>query len=339
MIEKALFENFQRHELREIELDPGITTLVGDSDTGKSSLIRGFRWLFLNRPRGGGMVRWGERLMRVRSKVDGVTVRRERDGDDNLYKLGKEEYKAFREEVPPSIRDLLRVSDYNFQGQYDAPFWVGLSPPELARQLNKLVDLDSIDNITSQLETMLRGLKAEQKVVAGRRQEAEQRVEETACAPVLDASLKCLEQMEEDEGKLRKKIKGISDTIDEISLQERLVSTKKTVLLCGKQAVETGKGLKDLSQMYNKMVELVESIEETQKLADVCVPDVRKLTKIRDAIADVKSSRDGLLFLFNSITTDEASLVSERNNLTRAKQKLREETKGLCPICGGELKE
>ena len=46
--------NFQSHLNTVIELHPGLNILVGESDQGKTAIIRALRWLFYNEPRGTG---------------------------------------------------------------------------------------------------------------------------------------------------------------------------------------------------------------------------------------------------------------------------------------------
>ena len=40
--------NFQKHERLALDLDPRLTSIAGDSDRGKSAVLRALAWLCLN---------------------------------------------------------------------------------------------------------------------------------------------------------------------------------------------------------------------------------------------------------------------------------------------------
>ena len=169
MLERIKIEGFQVHEKLDVVLDPQITTIVGETDAGKSSLIRAIRWLVLNKPRGEGFINFDMKQCFVRAKIDGTMFRRIKGGKANTYTLGKDKvFKAFGNDVPPEIQDLLSISDLNFQMQHDAPFWFSLSAAEVGRQLNKIVDLELIDRAATKLNGQVRSLRSEVNVIEKR---------------------------------------------------------------------------------------------------------------------------------------------------------------------------
>lgn len=56
-IVKVRLYNFQSHEDTEIELDEHLNIIVGESNQGKTSVLRAIRWVAENKPSGKGMVR------------------------------------------------------------------------------------------------------------------------------------------------------------------------------------------------------------------------------------------------------------------------------------------
>ena len=54
MIKTIKIKNFESWKDVQIDLHPGINVLVGESDSGKSIIIRALKWNFLNRPQGFG---------------------------------------------------------------------------------------------------------------------------------------------------------------------------------------------------------------------------------------------------------------------------------------------
>lgn len=145
MIENITIKNFQSHAKFKIDFDPNITTIIGPNDTGKTAIIRALRWLCFNRPSGNAFIRRGSSSARVLLVVDGHNIQRKRGKSINVYSIDEKEYKAMGSEVPSPVSDLLQVNELNFQSQHDAPFWFSLTPAQVAKELNQVVDLSIID--------------------------------------------------------------------------------------------------------------------------------------------------------------------------------------------------
>jgi exonuclease SbcC len=342
MLEKMRVENFQAHELLDIEFDPLITTLVGPSDVGKSSILRALRWCCLNRPRGDGFIRRGSKRMRVRLKVsDGTqdsTIRRERGGSENVYALGKEEYRAFSNDVPQSIQDVLNLSELNFVGQHDAAFWFNLSPSEVARQLNKMVDLDSIDRATVSLSQHLRQLKAEMGVVSGRLEEAEKEYADSKYAPNADADLKQVELWEE-----RWKVSvDLCDRLDgvvwglEVDSKSLKTQRQKKKQLDNAAALCLDCATKNSD--LDRLELLIDGLEDSQKLTDIKVPDISRVGCCLKELQSIESSIGSLEPLVHGCQSVVVRLDENRVRLRKAKKQLTDELGGQCPLCGGEIK-
>ena len=167
-IDRLQIQNFQRHEQLRLKLDESIVAITGQSDVGKSSVLRALRWLATNRPRGDGFVRDGGERTSVKIRVDGKTVERVRGKGENTYTVDGKVLEAFGTDVPEEIANLLNLGPENFQGQHDPPFWFCLTAGEVAKQLNKIVDLELIDQATARIATKLRKCKARVEVVESR---------------------------------------------------------------------------------------------------------------------------------------------------------------------------
>ena len=48
MLKRLRIKNFQKHGKVDISFDPHVTCIVGDSDAGKSSLLRALHWFLTN---------------------------------------------------------------------------------------------------------------------------------------------------------------------------------------------------------------------------------------------------------------------------------------------------
>ncbi len=197
MLERMFAKDFQCHEFLGIAFDPKVTCLIGPSDVGKSAVLRAIRWVAFNRPLGDACVREGAERSTVKLLVDGRTIRRRRGKGINSYELDKQRFEAFGNNVPEQVENLLNLSDANVQGQHDPSFWFSLSPPEVARQLNQVVDLDVMDAVVARVAARVRSVGAEQGVVAKRLTEAQGELEGLSYVPEVEKVIEKLEALEE----------------------------------------------------------------------------------------------------------------------------------------------
>lgn len=164
MLEQITIQNFQCHRNLVLKLSPTVNCLTGRSDVGKSAVLRALRWACLNKPQGEAFLREGQEHASVSLKVDGHEVLRERGPGLNGYSLDGHRYQAFGSEVPPEIAALLNLSELNFQGQHSPSFWLTLSPGQVSRELNAVVDLEIIDQALAHASSSIRHARAEMEV-------------------------------------------------------------------------------------------------------------------------------------------------------------------------------
>lgn len=151
MIEKIEIHNFQSHKATVLELDSKVNTLQGNSDCGKSAVLRALHWLIFN-PAGDYFISdWARNGARqvapceVIVHANGHKITRRRDKDFNGYYLDDEVFEATRNTVPQKILDILNLSEVNVQRQLDPPFLLSMSAGEVSRYINSLVNLSRID--------------------------------------------------------------------------------------------------------------------------------------------------------------------------------------------------
>ena len=152
MIKSTLLKGFQSHNHTRIRFVPGVNALIGDSDAGKTAVLRAFNWVIYNRPMGDDfMSHWASEMSATVVFEDGTKITRGRDKEGNYYKLNKEMFRAFKQEVPAEIQQALNLTEINIQAQMDAPFLLSCGSGEVAQTLNKVVHLDIIDRSLSDI--------------------------------------------------------------------------------------------------------------------------------------------------------------------------------------------
>ena len=58
-IKRVTLENFQSHKHSVIDFDEQLNVIVGPSDSGKSAIIRGIKWVLYNEPTGDYFIKEG----------------------------------------------------------------------------------------------------------------------------------------------------------------------------------------------------------------------------------------------------------------------------------------
>lgn len=168
--------NFQSHKNTIIDLDKGLNIFVGESDQGKSSIIRALRWLFYNEPRGTGFIRVGESSCEVTAVLDeGTKVTRFRDEGKRqnryiiTYPDGRELIlEKFGSDLPLEVQAELGVYplwvdndlklELNIARQLESPFLLENSPANRAKIIGRIANLHIIDAAQRDLLKDIRNL-------------------------------------------------------------------------------------------------------------------------------------------------------------------------------------
>lgn len=144
MIKSLTLRNFQAWPEVTLPLSP-ITVIIGETNAGKSSLLRGLACVMFNAFEGQGMVRSGASVAEVElTTEEGDTITWSRGNGVNRYTLNDQLYDKPGREVPPPVQQALGIRELEFDGevvrlqwapQMDAPFLLSDSGAKATRML------------------------------------------------------------------------------------------------------------------------------------------------------------------------------------------------------------
>jgi DNA repair protein SbcC/Rad50 len=338
MIEKILACNFQRFTSLKIEFDP-ITTIVGPTNHGKTSVIRMLRWVIQNSPQGTSFKKHGAEQTSVSVFLENSVAQRSRSKSNNLYELDGKEYKSFGSNVPPDIEKLFNIHECSFQLQQDSPFWLGEKPAELSRKLNAIINLDVMDQAMEIANRDARKAKSELSVSEERLRLLEEQI----------AELEWIDQAQNDWETVQNYLTILNDYTsqrDELeALIEEAVDTSSNMDAYGQMLTELEPILElanEIQTLNKDQIELtkhIERMEKAQQYAAMEIPDMTELIQIRedaDAIAEESRTIEHLVLEWEK----EARLIYDRDKEIREleqylAQKQAEEPK--CSTCGQTL--
>lgn len=333
MIERLTLRNFQAHAKLKIDLSPTITTIVGPSDAGKSSVIRALRWLTFNRPGGETFIKAGTDKSTVTLELDSREIRRSK-GKENTYHLDGKPLKAFGADVPEDVVKLLNLSEVNFQQQHDAPFWFSLSAGEVSRQLNQIIDLGTIDTTLGNLASLSRKTNTEIDVVSQRLLSAQQERDDLSNAETIDEALKQVEVLTQTVEQTDSERKSLTETIEKVSKYGLIASRAGDLAVGGLAVVQKGERWAELDEKRGELEELIDAGELYQGIVDRPVPDLGPVEKLWADYQAAEKTRLGLTLLLKGVDDWNNVLEQKRQVIIEAEKTFHDNFPEVCPLCG-----
>lgn len=328
MIKSLKLWNFQAHRSLEIEFPPGITTIKGPTDVGKSSVLRALRWLCLNDIGGEEFISWGQTEVVAQLVLDGGRVAR-RKGKENIYKLNGKIFRAIGAgQVPTPIVAVLGLNEINFQRQMDAHFWLASSAPEVSRQLNRVIDLSVIDESLAKAGAFVRSAR-ERVVVTEERLEEKRIALETARLGVKRIqAFKVISVKYERADKVRREHDGLQGIMTQLDAYQReeLESRATQMAAILDQAGRLWKVEREL-----RALRLLQQQLDQAKAKSLPLPDLAPVRAAWLKCRQVETERDGLARwdLFYALALTQVRSQEAIYNQVRA-----ELAKVACPVCG-----
>jgi hypothetical protein len=329
MIRYIKIKDFQCHKSLFIKLDKNLTILVGKNDSGKSAVVRAIRWTTFNRPLGRSFIRRGSRNATVILGVEQSKIRRTIGVGKNSFHKNGRPYKAIGTSVPPAISQVLNLSEINIQQQHSPYFWFDLTPGSVGKELNKLVDLESIDRVQAEIAKRLRDKKAELEVVKKRLKVAGAGVR--LYAPI---------------GGLEKRLNWLNATFCRTTAINAQRQRCGDLIRAGMVAVVGAESSGRAAAVASRGVALWAAGQETTDRAERLSDLLSRLPILTDTIPvpilpkfpdSNQRTQDQLQSLIEQSQDLDVEIQQMSTNLKQKKDSLEKQLGGFCPSCGGIL--
>lgn len=173
---KLRLKNFQSISNADIEIGP-LTVLVGQSDIGKSAVIRAL--YLLHRNQGGlELVKHGSAKLAVEQELeDGTKVAILKGKGVNSYFVNDKSFSKIGRDIPVEVLDLLRTSelpldkdlslDLNFSLQFDHPFLLADSTSIITKAISSLSGINIIYSAIREGSAEAQKLKTKAEILLG----------------------------------------------------------------------------------------------------------------------------------------------------------------------------
>lgn len=303
MIKQITIQNFQSHKDSTLNLSPGVNLIVGQSDSGKTAILRALKWLATNRPLGDSFVTWDKK------GPTEVEVILDNGGKTKLYlkhmqgrysfahASDEQEWNAIGAVVPETVTQALNISELSWQSQMDAPFLLSSSPGEVARTLNEVADLDKIDSTLVNINRMARDNRSELMTTAEHKRDLEISL---SAFKGLDERLKKITQLKE----MNRKAGLLDEMVDEggnllEAIEQENIQLAKT------------KDMTDAEAELNMLMDMVGQVREVEDM----------IYKMEKQIANIAAAKKW------QVEVDGKLEVMEKTWKERFQGK-------VCPLCG-----
>ena len=293
MISKIQLRNFKCYKKKDIVLSPYVNIIIGANAIGKSTILRSIRWLAKNKPSGDSVINWDANKAAVRITIGNYRITRTKGKGVNTYKLLKrgwkksKVFKAFGNKVPEEIQKVINLSDINFQGQHEAPFWFCKTPGEVSRQLNAIVNLDIIDTTMSNITSALYKSRITIDVIKGRLKENKLQRKELAYIKEMNNDLKVVENAECYYLKTAADYDILQGTLEETTKYQRIVENARGAKRDGLTAMSKGAKYQRIidSGQYESLQSLISIIEEHKEIKCQAEKQLKECKKTLEKIA------------------------------------------------------
>lgn len=309
MITKIEIQNFQVHRHLVIELNPNVTVLIGQTNAGKTAVLRAIEWVVFNRPAGDDFRTYGSTNTQVTLHTESGYITRYKNASDNGYILGDGQneitFRAFGQKVPEEVQNFLNMKAINFQEQEVSTFLIDDVSGEAARKLNEVANLELIDDARKKINELYREHNKELKRQRSKLKELQTQLREydwiEGCEKMMYEALSLIGA----ERTLTEDIKEVKTVLEQL---EKLEQEEEQLI----RNIDAQKGSID------ELTSLVQKDAEIQRLNQ----DIKEVEDILDRIKQLEQKEKDL-----------------ENFIKIGKEKYNKLMPDICPLCEQSVKK
>lgn len=186
-ISKVTIKNFQSHEDTTLEFSSGLNIIVGESNNGKTAILRAIMWVIDNQPLGTDFIMAGKDECSVTIAFDdGTSITRGRTRKDTGYydiyyydengTLQRGQYRGFTNAVPIEVANVHQMPKVNITkdiethlnvlSQLDPPFLITESPMVKASAIGRITGTHVLDAGVKETNKTIQSNKKASKIYA-----------------------------------------------------------------------------------------------------------------------------------------------------------------------------
>jgi len=342
MIHNITIQNFQSHKNTSLDLHSGVNAIVGESDAGKSAILRALNWIINNKPSGDSFrSHWCNKddFTSVQLTINDSQINRIRDNKRNCYEFNSVEYHALGHNVPEAIEHVLNFKPINFQYQMSPPFLLSSTAGEVARYLNEIVNLSIID---SSFLNLKRCALEETTDQTRTKKEIENLQEELLQFENLDsyfAELKSIEDIEtrldsiiEEESKLTQILTNLIISLNKLNSIPNI--SKESIQELENLQKELNSIEQQESQLSTILINLQDTHNKLKNVSNIPKNAIQELESMVNGKEQIQKNYGTLEILIASLNSFSIKIEKANKQLKGYEKEYHSLTKDKCPLCG-----
>lgn len=351
VLEKVIVKNFRSYKEGVFDLLPGVNSLTGATDAGKSACMDAIKWVATGKPTGNEFVSWFCDKKRDTTSVelqfsDGSWVRRNLKSGKATYDIctNPNPLEAFGKTVPEEVLALVNIHKVSIGNQLDRPFMVLDNGPDLAKFMNDCANMGSLDICSSNIltfktrtQTAINGLNT---AMASAKTIMKSLVGLDEVQTKISGIMGQLAQSEE----LENDINGIeiiyNALTDLLNLKDECDYVLKLPI---DEALENVKNLETVSKSISQLGDMIEALEceyaaladcEThgQAIVDAAIPNIERREVLMTELSSLSAAIENINKLNQLLANNSLALKPIQIEYDKL-------IKTVCPTCGRPLKE
>ncbi|MFW6272172.1 MAG: AAA family ATPase [bacterium] len=348
MVTKIEIRNFQSHRKTIIDLDKGVNVFVGQTEGGKTAIIRALRWLIYNRPSGNSFrSHWGGTTSVKVTLDDGNIIERIKSDKVNKYVLNGEDLKGFGTKVPEEVSEVLRIEDLNIQQQLDSHYLLSSSPGEVSNHFNRIAKIDGIGLLTKKAN---KRINETSKFINYQEEDLKSVKENLKNYEYLDKAEIELEQLEQlEKQKLTfartkrsiqvlidmyvEKQKEITD-LEEFLKDEKFINDVLSLFEERRQVFTKIQKLRSLIENYVNSQNKIKKLQEIVKLEQLVNKIINKIQKK----GEIRRLHRLITTKLYNYTTKQKQLKETEEKVIKLEKQWHEKMPETCPLCNNKIK-
>jgi hypothetical protein len=351
MIQKLKIQNFQAHKDLELELKPGINLILGDSNVGKTSVIRALQLLLTGNPKtpiyaSGNPVKVE---MTLNDKVYSITKTIKKDKVvKTIWNIDGQEYDG------ANFKPDIGFSEINVQSQFEPFYMLSKTPGQIGKEIQFVTGIDLADEIKSGLNSEINVLKSDITKLKNSIEDDEKELSEYPDLKTIKKYVYKYESTIEKKEKKKEKFKKISVLSEKYTiLQIDILESKKLVVHLESIKDRTEKYEQELFKINVEKEQKQVIIELIEKAIDfkngiLCVKNrISRLEKIKVSIFKCeneligirkeKKEEQDIIRLIKEAIRIKKIVKKLESRIKKMKKQYQKELGDICPTCGSDI--
>lgn len=292
--------NYQIIRKADLVFTPGLNVILGQSNNGKSSIIRSLETALFNIPRA-NHITLGETYSQVIMQYNGNEIIWQRDSKSSsqvTYTVNGELYQKLSKGQPEFITELFGISEeviddnklrLNFQKQMTFPFMLDKTPAQLFKFIIQSSEKDNLLDVLDDMKKDYKDMKENEKILTGKKDEVYSILLSTGtelenlskykphCNEVfeLESTINFYNRL----GSMKENITKVSDNLNNLILAKGKLSKLK-------------KNTDSLFKQYEQNIQDYSNIKSVVQNINSCI----------DKMSEFKSSKDKLELIISNLT-------------------------------------